>query len=144
MKIALCGSLNFSKEIVEIKDMLEAKGHEILLPQSIIDYSLKDSAAAEKLKESRGEYLKKKSFYTKLHFKKIEESDAILVVNGEKHGIKNYIGGATLGEILIAFYYSKKIFLWNPVPTDERLKSLSDEIEATQPVILNGNLEMVK
>jgi len=144
MKITICGSLNFSEEILKIKEKLEAKGHEIILPKSITDFSLRDSTDADNLKANREKYMKLKPSYTKEHFKKIADSDAVLIVNGKKQGIKNYIGGATFAEIMIAFHYDKKIFLMNPIPTDEKLAVIRDEIEGVSPIILNGNLDLIK
>ena len=68
-------------------------------------------------------------------------SDAILVLNYDKKGIKNYIGGNTLMEIGFAHILNKKIFLLNPIPDIDFYKS---EIEATKPIILNGNLSNLK
>ncbi len=144
MKITICGSLNFSEDILKIKEKLEARGHEIKLPKSIIDFSIKNSAEADKFKADREKYMKVKPTYTKEHFKNIADSDAVLIVNEKKHGIKNYIGGATFAEIMLAFHYNKKIFLMNPIPTDEKLAVIRDEIESVKPVVINGNLDLIK
>lgn len=144
MKITLCGSLNFTKEIKEIKEQLIKKGHEVILPASIERFSLEKSEDAEALKINREKYLSIKPTWTKIHFNKIANSDAILVVNLNKYGIKNYIGGATFAEIIIAFHYNKKIFLLNPISKDEKLSFFIDEIEAVKPIILNGNLDLIK
>ena len=144
MKIAICGSLNFTEEILKIKEKLEARGHEIKLPKSITDFSLRNSTDADNLKANRERYMKLKPSYTKEHFKKIADSDAVLIVNEGKHGIKNYIGGATFAEIILAFHYDKKIFLMNPIPTDEKLAVIRDEIEGVRPVVINGNLDLIK
>lgn len=143
MKIVLCGSLNFTEEIMKIKELLTAKGHEVSIPASIKDFSLKNSDDADTLKSDRKKYLDLKPTYTRKHFNKIASSDAILVVNLDKHGIKNYIGGATFAEIMIAFHHNKKIFLLNPIPNNERLSFIVDEIEAVKPIILNGNLDLI-
>jgi hypothetical protein len=145
MKITLCGSMAFAKEILDIKEKLLKKGHEVFIPLSIRDLSIKNVEDAKKLKSDRKKYIDEiKPHYTREHFNLIENSDAILVVNLEKHGIENYIGGATFSEIMLAFHLNKKIFLLNPIPNDDRLSFIIDEIEATKPIILHGNLEMVK
>ncbi len=74
-------------------------------------------------------------------WEKIKQSDAILVLNFDRRGVANYIGGNTLMEIGFAHVLNKKIFLWNPVPEIPYYKS---EIEATRPVIINGDLSLVK
>ena len=111
MKITLCGSISFAKEILEIRDKLAAIHHEVFVPQSIIEYSIRSSEEADELKADREKYISEiKPYYTRAHFNLIEKSDAILVVNLEKNGIKNYIGGATFAEIMVALYLKKKIF----------------------------------
>ena len=145
MKITLCGSINFAEEILKIKDQLVQKGHEVFTPQSIIDFSIKNFYDASKLKSDREKYIAEtKPKYTKHHFNLIEKSDAILVVNIDKNGIKNYIGGATFAEVMVALYLNKKIFFLNQIPSDERLSFIVDELEAAKPTVLNGNLEMIK
>lgn len=74
-------------------------------------------------------------------WKKIKESDAILVLNYDKRGIKNYVGGNTLMEIGFAHVLEKKIFLMNRIPDIEFYKS---EIEAVRPVIINSDLSKIK
>jgi hypothetical protein len=145
MKIALCGSLNFTEDMIRIKEQLEKKGHEVLLPPSLRKFGLKNADDAEKLKSNRKKYINEiKPVYTKEHFKNIMNSDAILVLNKEKHGIENYIGGATFAEIMLAFHYNKKIFFFNPIPRDEKFSFIMDELEAVKPTILNGNLDLIE
>ena len=57
--------------------------------------------------------------------------------------IENYIGGNTFAEIMVAFFLNKKIFLLNPIPTDERVMVFHEEIEGVSPIILNGNLDRI-
>lgn len=145
MKIALCGSLNFTEDMIAIKEQLDKKGHEVLLPPSLGKFSLKNAKDAERLKRDRKKYINEiKPVYTKEHFKNIAKSDAILVVNKKKYEIENYIGGATFAEIMLAFHYNKKIFLLNPIPKNERFSFIMDELEAAKPIILNDNLELIK
>jgi hypothetical protein len=144
MKIAICGSLSFSKEIIRIKDGLTEKGHEVLLPHSIEKFTPEDIRSFKNDIEGRKKYLRIAPDFIKKHFEKVMNSDAILVMNLEKNGVKNYIGGNTFAEIMLAFYHGKKIYLLNPVPRDERISCIVDEIEAIKPIILNGNLELIK
>lgn len=77
------------------------------------------------------------SIKTKLikdHFKKIEKSEAILIVNLEKNGQKGYIGGNVLIEMAIAFYLKKKIYVLNEV---DNKNPFYEEILAMKPVFLN-------
>lgn len=140
MKISLCGSLNFGEGTFnEIKEKLTSMNHEVLLPASIEKFGPK----INEIKNNKELYLKIAPVFIKKHFQKVADSDAILVINMERHGIKNYIGGNTFAEIMIAFYLNKKIFLLNPIPSDEKLFFIRDEIEAVKPTVLNGNLELI-
>lgn len=146
MKIALCGSLYFTEEMIRVKNELEARGHEVVLPPSLEDFNLKNADDAERLeKNDRGRYINEiKPVYSKEHFKNIVECDGILVVNIKKHGIENYIGGATFSEIMLAFHYNKRVFFLNPIPKHEKFSFVIDELESVKPIILNGNLGLIK
>ncbi|TSC71814.1 MAG: hypothetical protein G01um101470_479 [Parcubacteria group bacterium Gr01-1014_70] len=67
----------------------------------------------------------------------MQGADAVLVMNFDKHGVKNYIGGNTLMEIGFAHVLDQKIFLYNPIPEIPYYKS---EIEAVKPIIISGDL----
>ncbi len=81
-------------------------------------------------------------------FKRSEEltlkMDAVLVLNfdKEKDGIifKNYIGGATFLEIYDAFRFNKKIYFYNGIPEG----MLYDELQGFNPIIINGNISLIK
>jgi diphthamide synthase subunit DPH2 len=140
MKITLCHSLNFVEKAREIKKELIGRGYEVFTTP-YIDKTLEE---IEKIRSDKKNYLNNlKTFFIKEHFDKISKSDAILVVNLDKKGIKNYIGGNTFAEIMVAFYLNKKIFLLNPIPTDEKLSYIRDEIEAIKPIIINENLDLI-
>jgi hypothetical protein len=79
--------------------------------------------------------------YIRQHYNHILQSDAILIVNLEKKGIKNYIGGNCLMEMGMAYVNGKKIFLLNGIPSEA---SYVDEIIAMDPVCLKGNLSAIK
>ena len=71
------------------------------------------------------------------HFRKIDDSDAILVVNEEKNGVPHYIGGNTLIEIAYAYAQGLEIFLLNPIPE----VSYSDEIQGMHPIVIHDSPE---
>ena len=78
--------------------------------------------------------------YFKEHYKHICESDAVLVVNDEKNGVKNYIGGNVLIELGQAYVHNKKIFFLNGITADV---PYLDEIIALQPICLEGDLQTI-
>lgn len=144
MKIVICGSVNFPEKIREVEKGLKDRGHEVVVPYSIIKHNLNTYEDADRLKGSEGFVNIGKKEFTKRHFDEVRNSDAILVVNVEKHGIENYIGGATFSEIMLAFYYNKRIFLLNPIPIDKKVAFFKDEIESVDPIMIDGDLDLVK
>lgn len=92
--VTLCGSLKFQKEMMTVAEKMTLEGYCILTPV----YSV-----SEKI------YITKKQLINlkEAHFKRIELSDAILVVN-----INNYIGDSTNLEIDYAKKLGKKIIYY--------------------------------
>ncbi len=84
--------------------------------------------------------LKRENNYFHEHYARILDNDAILIVNGEKRGIQNYIGGNVLMEMGQAYVNHKKIYFLNGMPSG---LSYMDEIEAMDPVCLNGDLSNI-
>ena len=145
MKIAICASVAFTGKIKEIADELTGLGHEVEIPFSakkILDgeislgdfLKIKDREGDAQFRNSASEDLIKR------YYNIINNSDAILVINIEKNGIKNYIGGSVLMEMGFAHVLEKKIYLLNPVPDS----SYRDEIIAVRPVIINNDLNQIK
>ena len=133
MKIALCGSMTSAKKILQIKQELEKQKHFVIVPANINEHA-KHNVAIENKQE------KIKLDVIRSYFEEIKKINAILVVNEEKNGIKNYLGGNSLIEMAFAYVLKKKIFLLNSIPQI----NYSDEIEAMQPIILNNNLNKIK
>lgn len=135
MKIFIICSKAFYKDIPPIKEKLEAKGHEIFLPNSY------DNPAAEQESWNLGEkeHAEFKAKMFRMSAEKIKSMDAVVTLNFDKNGKKNYIGGATFIELYEAFMADKKIYLYNDIPEG----MLYDEISGFSPVILHGNLDLV-
>ncbi len=135
MKIFICASKHCYHLIAPIKEELEKQGHSITLPNSY-----DDPMHEERLKkESAEKHTEFKAAMLRLQEKKIQANDALLIVNFEKHGQPNYIGGATFLEIFKAFELNKKVFLMNPIPDN----ILKDEIVGMRPVIINHDLSKI-
>lgn len=93
--IAVCGSLRFMKEMMEITEKMELQGNCMLSP--IYPTNLdKDSYTDEEV-----------LMLDKMHKEKIKISDAILVVN-----VNNYIGSSTKSEIEYAKSLGKEIIYY--------------------------------
>lgn len=136
MKIFIASSKHNYYRIPDIKKKLEELGHIITLPNSY-DNPLREE---EMKKLSKEEHIKWKSEMMRKDKLNIMPNDAVLVLNFEKNGQENYIGGATFLEIYKAWEMNKKIFLFNPIPKS----NFKDELIGINPIIINGNLEEIK
>lgn len=140
MKITICGSVKFRKEMVEVRDGLNEMGHQGIICQVMEDLALgRNPELMRKIEENHGQ-VKKDGGFIKWYYNSIVDSDAILVLNYDKNGIENYIGGNTLMEMGFAHVHDKKIFLLNPIPEI----GYKDEIVAMDPIIINGDLNLIK
>lgn len=141
--ITICSSANFYKQANDIKELLEKKGFKVIVP-----------ATAELMKKS-GNYdvshyktwfdntkdYHMKTARMRAHFDEVAKADAILVVNYEKHGVENYIGGNVLMEMAVAFYLNKAIFILNEIPEES---TFLEEIIGMNPIVLHGEPESIK
>jgi len=135
MKIFLIASKHLYDKVPNVKEFLENQGH-IITPPNSFD----DPMQEERIKQKDKEYhIKWKGDMLRLQNQKVEENDAVLVLNYKKKDTENYIGGSVLLEMFKAWELNKKIFLINPIP-DNMLK---DEIEGLNPIILNGDLSKI-
>src|SRR3989344_3391132 len=125
MKIVICGSISFAKDMLELGNALEKLDHEVILPDNLEKYTRGEIKVEDKWKKKDKDLIKE-------HYNHIKDSDAVLIVNKNKKGIKNYFGGNSLMEMGFAHVLGKKIFLLNPAPTD---LNYSDEIMAMNPII---------
>ena len=140
MKILIVCSKMFYPRIDEIKNELENRDIEILLPNTYDNPSLEQEMWNQG-KEAHHEF---KARMFRMSEEKISNVDAILVLNfdKEKNGevYKNYIGGATFLEMYDAFRLNKKIYMYNDIPEG----MLYDEIEGFNPTVINGDLNLIK
>ncbi len=136
MNIVICGSMGASAQILNAKIELEKAGHDIVIPRNTEAYAHSE-LGFESDHESASNKIKHDLI--RAYFEKIKNSDAILVINTDKKGIKNYIGGNTFLEIAFAHVLNKKIYLLNDIPEI----GYKDEIVAMQPAIINGDLSRI-
>lgn len=154
MKITICGSIIFYKDMESIKDELLGLGFEVKMPELAFE-APSELGGARKIyfvnyiDENGGidafpaghEIWNLKQKAIQDHFRKIEWADAILVVNNEKRGIKGYVGGNTIVQVGVAAYLNKPIFILNDISSELPYKQ---EILGMKPIILKGNLELIK
>ena len=141
MRITICGSSAFRNQMVEYKEKLDEMGHQAIVHPHYIEV-VKEGRRDLLDRVEKGEHaqVKREGDYIRWYYNSIQNSDAVLIMNFEKRGVKNYIGGNTLMEIGFAHVNNKKIFLINPMPEEVSYK---DEIEAMDPIVLNGDLDKI-
>lgn len=136
MKIFVTASKQFYPKVSEVKEELEKAGHVVTPPNG---FDTPD-AEVEAKNLSPEAHQKWKAGMIRTDGKIVAANDAILVLNFEKRGQPNYIGGATFLEMFKAFEIGKKIFLYNPIPDG----MLTDEILGFGPTVIRGNLSLIK
>jgi len=85
MKITICGSLAFAEKILEIEKELQALGHSTLIP---LDTHVFLNEGAVNDWTGQPDFGREGMLG---HYENIAISDAILVVNFDKNGVKGYV-----------------------------------------------------
>lgn len=136
MKIGVIGSMQYTEKMLAARDQLIVLGHDAFVTDLAAPFVGKTDEEKEVIKiEQKNNHDAIREFW-----RAMQGADAVLVLNLDKHGIKNYIGGNTLMEIGFAHVLNQKIFLLNPIPDIQFYKT---EIEAVKPVIIDGDLSKV-
>ena len=149
MKITVCGSIAFYKEMEALKRELEKRDHKVLIPllsAEVPEFGNDRKIYFGKYIEDNGgidafapehKIWDMKEGAIRDHFEKIEWCDAILVANYEKRGVRGYVGGNTLIEIGVAFFLKKPVYILHPVSSDLSYKV---EILGMKPKVLHGDI----
>ena len=137
MKIGVIGSMQHTEKMLEIRDRLIAMGHKAFVTSLAAPFIGKSDEEKEQIKL----YHKRNKDAIRKFWRLMQGADAVVVVNLDKGGVKNYIGGNTLMEIGFAHVLDQKIFLLNAIPDIPYYKT---EIEAVKPVILRGDLTKIR
>ena len=137
MRITVGGSMQYTEKMLEICAQLEQLGHKAFTSKFADAYVGKSDVQKEEIKlDHKYNHDAIREF---LHL--IEETDALLVANYTKHGIENYIGGNAFLEMGFAHFLYKKIYLVNPIP---EMPYYGTELIAMRPIVLNGDLTMIR
>jgi len=137
MRIGVIGSMQFTEKMLEARDQLNELGHDAFVTNLSSPFIGKTDDEKEKIKIHQ----KMNADAIREFWRMMQGADAVLALNIDKNGIKNYIGGNTLMEIGFAHVLNQKIFLLNPIPEIPFYKT---EIEAVRPIIINGDLGKIK
>jgi len=137
MKIGVAGSMQFTERMIELCEQLEVMGHTAFMSKFGPAFVGKTDEEKEKIKlEQKYNYDAIREFW-----KPMQNADALLVANFDKHGIKNYIGGNAFLEMGFAHILHQKIYLLNPIP---KMPYYETEIIAMQPTVINGDLNKLQ
>lgn len=146
MKITICGSTAFIKEMEAVVNILKSMDHEVEFPPvEFVDGDGKKWHALDyyKFKKSEPfdnpEFLNNHNQRIRDHFDCVKWCDVILVTNYDKNNIANYIGPNTLMEMGLAFHLNKKIYLLNPIPE----VAWKEEILGIRPIIINNDFSLI-
>lgn len=137
MKITISASMFFYKEMRMVKSALEERGYEVIVPMGTdedVPIEAKPGITRDELIAAKIEY-----DFIRRHFKNIEGSDAILILNYPRKEIEGYIGGNTFLEMGHAFGLGKKIYVLYPLPKMD----YESEMHAMQPIVLDGDLTKI-
>ncbi len=136
MKIGVIGSMQFTEKMLEVRDSLIRSGHDAFVTTLSTPFVGKSDEEKERIKIHQKNNMDAIREFWRL----MQGADAVLCVNYDKHGVKNYIGGNTFLELGFAHVLNQKIFLLNPVPDMPYYKT---EIEAMAPIVINGDFKKI-
>lgn len=135
--VIICCSISVADEALRIQKELDGFGLEVEIPVGVKKYIANNFTHATKEESAKD---KKDNDLIRGYYEKMKSYDAVLIVNAEKNGIANYIGGNTFLEMAFAHVLNKSLYVLNPLPECSYL----DELRAMDPVILDGDLSRLK
>lgn len=130
MIITIHASLDFKDEIIAAKSYLESHTEcEVILPELKRYQHIRDDLGDD------AKFTKIKTILTRQNITNVEKCDCLFILNYDHRGYKNYIGGNSFLEMVIAFYCRKPIILLHTIPED---MPYSEEIKALEPIIVGS------
>jgi hypothetical protein len=137
MKIGVAGSMQFTEQMMEVCEQLNKMGHITFMSKFKDNYIGK----TDEEKEVQKLHDKYTNDAIREFWEPMQDADALVVVNLDKNGIKNYIGGNSFLEMGFAHVLGQKIFLMNPIPD---MPFYGTEIIAMNPIVINKDLKKVQ
>lgn len=143
MRITIIGSSRFKEKKIEVKKELIGLKHEPIIHPDYEAFVRGEKQEIWHMVEN-GEHARAKieNDYIMWYYRAIVGSDAVLVVNVEKGGVNNYIGGNAFLEMGFAYVNGKKIYCYNDLPSREEC-GYADEIQAMQPIVIDRDLTRI-
>lgn len=100
LTITLCSSVSFYSHVIAIKNKLALVGFKVLVPDLALRMERRNDFSFQKYQESYNDsdpHLKKNLIDE--HFQKIDQGDAVLIVNRTKNKTRGYVGPNVLMEM---------------------------------------------
>ncbi|HSW79496.1 MAG TPA: hypothetical protein VLG47_01845 [Candidatus Saccharimonadales bacterium] len=138
--ITICSSSSFYKQANDLQEELEKMGYEVLVPNMATAMKLENNYERKFYQpwlDDPTQY-DVKADLMRGHFDKVAKADAVLIINGEKNGQKNYIGGNVLMEMGLAFHLGLPIYIFYDVPEESKLM---EEIRGMLPILMKGDVQ---
>ena len=139
MKILIHASLDFKQAMIDAQKYIESNSmHKVVLPELTRYQDIRDVQGDDET------FTNIKNRLTKENFKNVESSDILQILNYSHRGIKNYIGGNSFMEMVVASFLNKPIYLLNDIPEN---MTFTEEIKALYPMVvkdLTNFLNIVK
>lgn len=138
--ITLCSSASMYEKLIQIEKDLVKLGFNVLVPVTArkMEEAGDFNITGEKVWMSDPSQFHQKTALMDTHFKKVEEGDAVLVVNLDKGDVKGYIGGNVLMEMMLAYWLKKPIYVWKKVDPEH---PFYEEVLGMNVKFLNEDLE---
>jgi hypothetical protein len=122
--------MTFFNEMAAIRDQLEKVGIRVVIPaieEVKIDYTASSDEELSRVKKQ----------FIDGHLAEIERSEAVLIANFDKHGVKGYVGANTLMEAAFAYVLRKPIYVLHLLGP----QSCKPELLGLQPRFLGGVID---
>ena len=108
-------------------------GHSVYIPVENETFDYLEASTEERAA------LKRDHDLIRAHWRKIQKSEAILVLNEDVKGIGNYVGGNSFLEMGFAHILDLPIYMLQPVPE----MPYDSEMAAMDPIVIDGDLSRI-
>ena len=132
VKLCLSGSMTSIDEMVPLSALLDALGHQVLVPSRGTEPRMAKRLAQAGTHE-------RKAIFVEDHLEKIRESDAVVIANFEKDGVNGYVGTSALMEAAMAYALGKRLYVLNTPAVD----GVESDLSSLGAVQLNGDYGLI-
>ena len=122
--------MTLADRIRAVQAELESLGHSVYIPVENTSFDYLEASSAERAA------LKREHDLIREHWRKIQKSDAILVLNEDVKGIRHYVGGNSFLEMGFAHILDLPIYMMQTLPE----MPYHSEMAAMDPIVIEGEL----